>query len=433
MQAAANSTLTIENENRSRSQSPAGTPSTFDSTFVHAVTGLALSLLLTCTVAFIIKATAQQGSWVYEFFYRRRFVQWIIVWMCIHGLVELARRIPVWLRERRGLRVWQRGGTPALNPGLVSERYQRLQQLLECAPVVDIRAGARRLAEQAAAQLDSRYATVNVLTHLASYCGFFGTVLGLSVGLFQAFGSQGALSLKSFGAAVSTSFDTTLSGVACTILLIMMQSLMRSREEALLTATDQLVEDTLLRHEQEMADSLGVNGLAISPQNHTEIYSRTVDMISTRVGEITTASQTLALQTQILIETLAQTNGELRASSTKLEAMNQSVEAAHAEFFGSLAQMADTAKEQTHVWVETLERTNSELRQAVTRTEATQKSVDAVQANLNEGLDQVAAAVRDHSGQIATVAHQAEHLATKFADLKDVISRPRQLQIIETV
>jgi biopolymer transport protein ExbB/TolQ len=392
-----------------------------------------LSAGATLLVASLVKVFAEQGSWVFQFFFCRRFVQWIIVWMCIHGLVELARRIPAWWRERRGLRNWQRGGTPGLNAGLVSDRYQRLKQLLECASVVDIRAGARRLAEQAAAQLDSRYSTVNVLTHLASYCGFFGTVLGLSVGLFQAFGSQGALSIKSFGAAVSTSFDTTLSGVACTILLIMMQSLMRSREEALLTATDQMVEDTLLQHEQEMATTLGVAGLAVSPQNHAEIYSRTVDMISGQVREMTAASQSLVQQTQTLIETFSQTNRELHSNSTKIEATHQSVEAARADFNGGLAGIAAAAKEQAHMLAQTLDQTSSELRQATTKAEATQKAVGAVQALLNDGLAQVAAAARDHSGQIATVAHQVEHFATKLADMKDIVSRPRHLQISETV
>jgi biopolymer transport protein ExbB/TolQ len=353
----------------------------FQSGLGNALLNLALSILCTCLVATIIKAMSSHESWVYEFFFRRRFVQWIIVWMCIHGMVELARRIPVWLRERRGLREWQRGGIPAKNAGLVYGRYNQFQQLLECASVVDIRAGARRLAEQAAAQLDSRYSAVNVLTHLASYCGFFGTVLGLSVGLYQAFGSQGALSLKAFGAAVSTSFDTTLSGVACTILLVMMQSLVRAREEAILTDTDQLVEDKLSLHEHEMATTLGTNGLAISSQNHTEIYSRTVDMISGQVREMAAASQMLAQQTQSLLETLAQTNGELR--------------------------------------------------QAVSQAEANQRSIEAARTDLNEGIAQASAAANDHSAQMADMMHRADQLASALAEIKAVAGRRRVFQITE--
>ena len=201
--------------------------------------------------------------------------------------------------------------------------------------------------------------------------------------MFQAFGSQGALSIKSFGAAVSTSFDTTLSGVACTILLIMMQSLVRSREEALLSTTDQLVEDTLLRHEQDMAATLGVNGLALSPQNHVEIYGRTVDMISGQVREMAAASATLAQQTQILIEALSQTNSEFRLAAAK--------------------------------------------------TEATQKSIDSVQVNLASGFAQIVEAAQNHSGQIANITSQADDLSDKLTDLKDVCSRRRVLTVTEAV
>ena len=372
-----------------------------DTGIAQSLISLAISVPGTMAIALLIKATSAPGSWAYEFFYHRRFVQWIIVWMCVHGLVDLARRVPAWLRERRGLRRWQTEGAPGAGAGLVSERYERLRQLVACAAVADTRAGARRLAEEAAALLDARYAAVNVLTHLASYCGFFGTVLGLSIGLFQAFGSQGILSVKSFGAAVSTSFDTTLSGVACTILLIMVQSLLRSREEAVLTGTDRLAGEVLLRHEQELADSLGVSGQALAPQNQAELYGRTVELIAGQMREMTAASQSLARQSQALLESLVQAVGAVRTENHQLTT--------------ALAQ------------------TTRELQATVAGGEAIRQTVAALQTELNAGLARTTAQAADQGGQLAAVGRQAEQLAAKLADLRDLVGRPRQLQIIETV
>jgi len=106
----------------------------------------------------------------------------------------------------------QRGEAPPADGGLVRNRYNRLQAVLACAAVADPRPAAQRLAEEDAEQIESAYGTPGILIHLASYCGFFGTVLGLSFGLYATFMNGGQPSIRAFSAALATAFDTTLAG-----------------------------------------------------------------------------------------------------------------------------------------------------------------------------------------------------------------------------
>ena len=211
----------------------------------------------------------------------------------------------------------------------------------------DIRAGAKRIAEQAAAKLDARYATVAVSTHLASYRGFFGTVLGLSVGLFQAFGGAGTIALKSFGSAVATRFDTTLSGMACTILLIMAQSLVRSREESVLAATDQVFEDLVLSRERDVAGALGVQGDSIAPQNFAELFRRAVEMIARQVGDVAASSAALVRQTGALVEAVSGSTAQLGKIGAKLEQTQGPVEAVRSVVAGERARSVAAVTEQS--------------------------------------------------------------------------------------
>ncbi len=59
-------------------------------------------------------------------------------------------------------------------------------------------------------------------------------MFGLSHGLYQSFLATGGTSTKDFAKAIAIAFDNTLLGLALTIILFAVQSLLRKREESLL-------------------------------------------------------------------------------------------------------------------------------------------------------------------------------------------------------
>lgn len=59
-------------------------------TFILAVVAVVL-------FEFILKSLVNQSTWIHDFFFKRSFVQWVLLTAFAIGFIHLLRRVPAWL------------------------------------------------------------------------------------------------------------------------------------------------------------------------------------------------------------------------------------------------------------------------------------------------------------------------------------------------
>jgi hypothetical protein len=174
-----------------------------------------------------------EETWWYSFLFRRSFVQWVLISAFTVGLFYLlALRWPAWLREAHGLRRLETGEAP--NPETrVGRRFSQIKEAPERRGD-DVEHYVKNLAEHDEAEIDSAYRFSGDIVQVLPLIGFFGTVFGLSHGLYASFLTTGGTTTKDFAKAIAIAFDNTLLGLGLTIILFIAQSVLRKREEATL-------------------------------------------------------------------------------------------------------------------------------------------------------------------------------------------------------
>ena len=209
--------------------------------------------------AIALKLSLEENSWFSDFFFKRRFVQWALLMAFAVGIIHLLRRVPLWLKERKALITFSKGETLVSNETIVGRRCLQIQAAMEQAKSRSLSQYAKHIAEQDEAELDAAYRLSGDVVQVLPLLGFFGTVFGLSIGLYGSFLANGGGGIKpqEFAKAIAIAFDNTLLGLALTIILFITQSLLRKREDAILNHLNLLVNDTVV--EQELSqDTLGV-------------------------------------------------------------------------------------------------------------------------------------------------------------------------------
>lgn len=220
-------------------------------TVVSAASAVALT-------AFILKATLGDNTWFHDFFFRRSFVQWILLFAFALGLFHLLfRRIPAWLQERRALRSIQiDGDLPSSDTdSMVARRLRQLRSPTSGQAVKNPSLLAKHLAEHDEAELDAAYRVSGDIVQILPLIGFFGTVFGLSMGLYASFLGEGGATTKAFAKAIAIAFDNTLLGLALTVILFAIQSMLRKREDAILLHLN-LVANDIVAGQQPSEDSV---------------------------------------------------------------------------------------------------------------------------------------------------------------------------------
>ena len=204
----------------------------------------AIALTLVVVFAQAVASFVDSGTWAYDFFFHRGFVQWILLLAFATGSVHLIRRIPVTRRERRALVELRTNGAVAAVGTAVSRRWAQVVDSRKTRSSVDLMGHHRALADHDEAELEAAYRVIGDIVQVLPLMGFFGTVFGLSRGLYQSFLQTGGTSTKDFAKALAIAFDNTLLGLALTILLFIAQSLLRKRDDATMLELNLYVSST---------------------------------------------------------------------------------------------------------------------------------------------------------------------------------------------
>lgn len=203
-------------------------------------------LLAACSVilfALVLNLTVAHDSWTHDFFFRRRFVQWVLLMAFAVGFIHLMRRIPIWLKEQKDLNAISKGRPPYSPDTMVGRRWAQIKASERESGREDLGQYAKHLAEHDEAELDGGYRVPGDIVQILPLIGFFGTVFGLSIGLYNSFLREGGATTKAFAHSIAIAFDNTLLGLALTIILFIFLSIFRKREEAILLRLDLLAHD----------------------------------------------------------------------------------------------------------------------------------------------------------------------------------------------
>lgn len=203
---------------------------------------IGLAVLVAGFISLALSMT--ESTWSYEFLFRRGFVQWVLLGAFTVGFIHLIRRVPGWYREKKALRALRFTGHPGQGVTLVQRRWLQIQALAGSQRGQN-RQAAKSLADHDEAEVDAAYRLVSDIVQVLPLIGFFGTVFGLSKGLYQSFLASGGATTKDFAKAIAIAFDNTLLGLGLTIILFIFVSLLRKREDSLLLQLNLLAESWL--------------------------------------------------------------------------------------------------------------------------------------------------------------------------------------------
>jgi biopolymer transport protein ExbB/TolQ len=102
-------------------------------------------------------------------------------------------------------------------------------------------------------QIEGGHLVLDALKQLIPVLGFLGTVIGLSLGMAkfpEISKSAGSIDqlrfvLKDFAASLSVAFDTTLLALGYTVVIVLISSLLRRREESFVSEVDEKARDLI--------------------------------------------------------------------------------------------------------------------------------------------------------------------------------------------
>ena len=208
-----------------------------------------IALVAVGTGAWIVSRGAAEDEWIYQFFFARSFVQAVLMVAFAIAMVHLCRRLPAYLRERRALASSDTDGAGFPADTLVSRRRRSIAAAIRQGQVRgNLDAYAKSLSEHDASEIDATYRVASDIVQVLPLIGFFGTVFGLSKGLYANFLAAGVTTPAGFAKAIAIAFDNTLLGLLLTIVLFIALGALRKRDEAL-----------QLRLDLEVADSINVH------------------------------------------------------------------------------------------------------------------------------------------------------------------------------
>jgi len=204
--------------------------------------------------ALALQLVTSENVWVHDFFFKRQFVQWLLLCIFAMALFRILRRIPIVAGAQRALANLQSGVVPPAE-GMVGRRWRQLQAITSGQRDGNLADLSHQLAEHDAAELDAAYRLSSDVVQILPLIGFFGTVLGLSFGLYENFLREGGATTAAFAKAIAIAFDNTLLGLALTIILFAVQSMLRKREDAILLQLNLLTRDQITTRPEPAKDN----------------------------------------------------------------------------------------------------------------------------------------------------------------------------------
>jgi biopolymer transport protein ExbB/TolQ len=241
----------------------------------HLVAGDERGLLVTLLIAaalvvsfyFALQKLVDPNAWTHDFFFKRSFVQWVLLSAFAIGMVHLVRRLFPWWHEKRAMRQLQENPNELSSDTLVGRRWRQIRAVCEEHGRKNLGQHLKSLAEHDEAEIDAAYRIPSDVVQILPLMGFFGTVFGLSHGLYRSFLATGGTNTKDFAKAIAIAFDNTLLGLALTIILFVLLSILRKREEAILLQLNLVANDVVTETaEEQVKDPLQI---AIEELNKT--------------------------------------------------------------------------------------------------------------------------------------------------------------------
>lgn len=405
------------------------------------------AVLLVAAGAWLLKGLTADSEWIHQFFFGRSFVQAVLLVAFAVGVVHLLRRLPAYRRERIALDSAPDSANHVAPVTAVGRRRASLRTAIgENRARTSVEAYARSLAEHDAAHLDSTYRIPSDVVQVLPLIGFFGTVLGLSRGLFEAYMTGGGTTPQDFAKAIAVAFDNTLLGLALTIILFIAQAIMRKRDEALLRRVDLEAADTIAA--RLPAPEPGVDGaqmsvalqdLAAALKSHGEELARTRAVFETPGEGLRLLVATHTTRTAHAVMK-AITEQQKEAGAAWLRAAATAIDDAAQRLSGSVESGADS-----------LRRACEAVRDHAVSIDAGTKGIATALRTLDERVAQLdqtgqesAASIRSAVVQAASetttgverssqaVQERLQSLELQSAGLRDEVRRPRKMTIVES-
>lgn len=193
---------------------------------------------------------------IYGFMFQAWPVQFLSTWLFAIGLIYWFMRYGSFKQENEVFQIVQlpeytitREEAPKLI-GEMPDKYhktltlRRLRELLQAfAHGEDIIRLNEELSRRDMAEIEQGHSVLDSTRNLIPVLGFLGTVIGLSLGMIAFPDIQDIEklreALKSFAASLSVAFNTTLLALVYTIIIILLASFLRQREEILVRNIDE--------------------------------------------------------------------------------------------------------------------------------------------------------------------------------------------------
>ena len=214
-----------------------------------ALVAFALTVFLFVALRLVLPTDA----WFTVFLYERSPTQWLATAMFLFGLDQLFARFRMARGEARKLAAvrWPESlkddsPAPVAPLAWVDRRLALISEIARHHSPAFTKNAAKELSDEDGRSFNENYVLTTDVVQLLPLVGFFGTVWGLSQGLYNNFVLQGEDSTSSFANAIGTAFDTTLLALFLTILLSILQSVIRRSEQGVLERLDQVIEKGLV-------------------------------------------------------------------------------------------------------------------------------------------------------------------------------------------
>lgn len=222
------------------------------SLFLYGLSGAAVVVLY-----FVLKVSLPKDSFVYSLLFRAWQLQFLNSWLFLIGVVYWIQRYSFFRREEEAFE-----GIKLPSEALISR--ERAAELIEAMPDEqkqtltlrrfrevlqaflygeDLIRLNEELSRRDIAEVDRGHLILNSLRNIIPIIGFLGTVIGLSLGMLKFPPVTDPATLKSalegFAASLSVAFNTTLLALGYTIVIVLLTSFLRQREEALVSKVDE--------------------------------------------------------------------------------------------------------------------------------------------------------------------------------------------------
>lgn len=224
--------------------------------------------LLSGAVFIILNASLSKTSFLYGFLFRFWPIQVLSTWLFAVAILFVIARYLYFREEREVLN--------KIRLPQFTISYKDASELIETIPAQlnrticfrriseilkgylsreDVISLNEELSRRDIAQIDRGHLILNSMREIIPVVGFLGTVIGLSLGMakFPQIVSgmkdiEGLRNvLKDFAISLSVAFDTTLLALGYTIIVVLYSSILRGREETLVTEVDEKAREVMAK------------------------------------------------------------------------------------------------------------------------------------------------------------------------------------------